>query len=351
MRASTSPNNLQVRPDWLAHTREEAIEPELGVIDTHHHLYVRPGIRYLLDEYLSDLNTGHKVKASVFVQARSMLPDHAASDQPHVAETEFANGVGAMSASGAFGTPRVCARIVGFADLTAGSVVRPTLERLVMAGGGTGGRFCGIRQTLCWDADTRLLNAAYPTSETMTDSTAFRTGFAELQNLNLGFEAWAFFHQLPGVARLARAFPKTRIVLNHCGGIVNILGYAERADVFDIWKAGIRDLADCPNVSVKLSGLGMRLGGFDFEKLEHAPTSHQLAQKWKPWIEQLIEFFGPQRCMYGSNFPVDKGSYSFNVGINALKHLCSSMSLVERQDVFWRTACKTYHLPEDIGDG
>jgi predicted TIM-barrel fold metal-dependent hydrolase len=343
---------LPIRPDWLATRTEEILDPALPIIDSHHHLYDRPGLRYLFEDYLQDIRSGHNVRASVFVQARSMLRADAAPELEAVGETEFANGVAAMSASGLYGDARVCAGIVGFVDLLAlGDRARTVLERhIVAAGGGAdeGGRFCGIRQTLSWDTDARLLNPAYPTTEHMSASSAFRAGFAHLAPLGLSFEAWAFFHQLPAVAELARAFPETRIVLNHCGGVVRIAEYADRRDeVFERWKIGILELAACPNVSVKLSGLGMRMGGFGFEQHGSAPGSTEIAEAWRPWMETCVEAFGTRRCMYGSNFPVDKGSFSYATGLNALKRVVSGASADEKRDIFWRSAAAFYRLPEN----
>jgi predicted TIM-barrel fold metal-dependent hydrolase len=346
---SASPNYISIRPDWLATRDEDVLDPTIPIVDTHHHLYDRPDVRYLMDDYLKDIATGHDVRASVFVQARSMLRADAPPELQPVGEVEFVNGVAAMSASGLYGPTRVCAAIVGFADLTLGAQVRPILERLILAGGGLashGGRFCGIRQTLCWDTDASLLNAAYPTTEIMTESGPFRLGFAQLAPLGLKFEAWAFFHQLPAVARLARDFPETCIVLNHLGGILRIRDYAARPDVYETWKAGISDLARFPNVVVKLSGLGMRIGGFGFEAQAQAPVSQELADAWRPWIEHAVAAFGPDRCMFGSNFPVDKGSYSFKMGVNALKRLVARLDRSDREWIFWRTAKRVYDLPD-----
>ena len=340
-----APNYIPVRPDWLATRSEQALDPGMPIVDTHHHLYHRPGIRYLLDDYLCDIDTGHDVRASVFVQARAMLRADGPVELQSVGEVEFVNGVAAMSASGIYGSSRVCAAIIGAADLNLGSDVRHVLERLILAGGGVDGRFRGIRQTLCWDRDTPLLNPAYPTTETMVDSPTFRAGFAELAKLGLRFEAWAFFHQLHAVARLARAFPDTQIILNHLGGILRIREYADRPEVFDIWRKGIDDLASSHNVIIKLSGLGMRIGGFGFEDRATAPSSEELAEAWRPWISHAIMAFGPKRCVFGSNFPVDKGSFSFGIGLNALKRLVASLEYTDQHRIFWRNAQEIYDLP------
>ena len=339
---------FRVRPDWLALQDEEILEPAQPIVDSHQHLYVRPEIRYLLDDYLADVSTGHDVRASVFVQARAMLRRDGPPELRPVGEVEFVNGVAAMSASGAFGVTRVCAGIVGQADLMLGEAVRLVLERLILAGGGlvtNGGRFCGIRHILAWDPDTSLLNPAYPTFKHMMGAAAFRAGFAQLEPLGLSFDAWAFFSQLGEMAQLARAFPDTQIVVNHCGGLTRAGAYAGQADVYDRWKAGITDLAGCPNVMLKLSGLGMPFCGFGFNGLPRAPGSADLAKAWRPLIEHCIDAFGPSRCMSGSNFPVDKSSYNFKTGMNALKRLTSGASQTEKDDIFWRSAQRFYRLP------
>ena len=320
-----SPTHLPVRTDWLASREEQALAPALPIVDSHHHLYDRPGSRYLLDDLLRDLHGGHNVRATVIVQARSMLR---AGVPPHLqplGETEFANGVAAMSASGLYGDTRVCAGIVGYADLTLGDAIRPVLERHIAVASGPieqGGRFRGVRQSLTWDADASLMNPAYPISQHMMDSREFRAGFAHLAPLGLTFEGWVFFTQLRQLVGLARAFPQTPMVLNHCGGVIGIANYTGRTEeVFREWKTGMAELARCQHVMVKLSGLGMRLGGFGFECGDRAPSSSQLANAWRPWVETCIELFGPSRCMFGSNFPVDKGSYSYSIGLNALQRL------------------------------
>lgn len=348
---SGSPTHVSVRPDWLATHQEEPLEPALPIVDAHHHLYDRPGSRYLLDEILRDLNSGHNVRATVIVQARAMLRADAPPQLQPLGETEFANGVAAMSASGIYGAARVCAGIVGYADLMLGDAIRPVLERHISLAGGQveeGGRFRGVRQTLTWDIDATLTNPLYPTSEHMMESREFRAGFAHLAPLGLSFEGWVFFHQLPRLAALARAFPDTQIVLNHCGGVVGIAAYAGRREqVFQQWKRGLDELARCPNVMVKLSGLGMRLGGFGFEANNRAPSSNELANAWRPWIQSCIEAFGPDRCMYGSNFPVDKGSYAYGIGLNALKRLVGNASPQEKDAIFWKSAQRFYRLPEN----
>jgi len=293
---------------------------------------------------LADIRgSGHDVRATVFVQARAMHRADGPEAMRPVGETEFANGVAAMCASGGYGDVRVCAGIVGFADLRLGAAVRPVLEAHIAAGGG---RFRGIRHIATWDPDPAMLNPAYQPAEDMLDSPDFRAGFAQLAALGLSYDAWLYFHQIPRLTALARAFPQVPIVLDHCGGVLGIGRYAgKRDEVFAQWSASLRELAACPNVAVKLGGLGMRLPGFGFEARERAPSSAELAEAWRPWMERCIEAFGASRCMFESNFPVDKGGHGYDVGCNAMKRIAAGVSPEEKADLFWRSAARFYRLP------
>lgn len=338
-----SSHYLLVREDWLAATQEAILDPGQMIVDPHHHLWDRPGWRYLLDDMLADIRSGHDVRATVFVQARAMHRADGPEAMKPVGETEFANGIAAMCASGGYGGVRVCAGIVGHADLRLGDAVRPVLEAHIRAGGD---RFRGIRHTATWEPEPALLNPAYQPAEDMLDSADFRTGFAHLAPLGLSFEAWLYFHQLPRLTKLARAYPGTPIVLNHCGGILGIGRFAGRRDeVFAEWSRHMRDLASCPNVMVKLGGLGMRLPGFGLDQGAVAPSSAQLAEAWRPWMEACIEIFGTSRCMFESNFPVDKGGFGYATGWNAFKRLAQAASAAEKADLFWRSATRFYRLP------
>ena len=333
---------LPVRDDWLARRTEAILEPDLPIVDPHHHLWDRPNWRYMLDDLLADTNSGHNIVATVFVQCRSMHRADGPEAMKPVGETEFVNGVAAMSASGGFGPTRVCAGIVGHADLRLGGRVREVLEAHIRAGGG---RFRGIRHITAWDADPALMNPAYaPPPKLMYDAT-FREGFAALAPLNLSFDAWLYHPQIEDVTALAQAFPGTQICLNHVGGPLGIGGYAgKRQEVFATWSQSIRALAQCPNVVVKLGGMAMRINGFDFHEKADPPSSETLAAAWKPYVETCIEAFGASRCMFESNFPVDKGSYAYAPFWNACKILASGASEAEKRDLFSGTAKRFYRL-------
>ncbi len=333
-----------VRQEWLDQWHEEILEPDLPIIDPHHHLWDRPGWRYLLDELLADLNSGHTIVATVFLQCRAMHRADGPEPLRPVGETEFVNGVAAMSASGSYGATRICAGIVGYADLQRGASVRAVLEAHLRAGGD---RFRGIRHTNAWEASVpRPSNAPVPG---LLADAQFRMGFAQLAPLGLSFDAWLYHPQISELTALARAFPDTAIVLDHVGGPLGIGAYAGRRDaVFAEWATSIRDLATCPNVSVKLGGLGMPLTGLALHEGVAPPSSEQLAVVSRPYMETCIAAFGAERCMFESNFPVDKESYSYAVYWNACKRLARGASATERAALFHDSAARFYRI-EGVG--
>lgn len=345
MSATITMNNshyLAVRQDWLDRLVEPVLEPELPIVDPHHHLWDRPGWRYLLDELLADTNSGHNIVGTVFVQCRAFHRERGPEEMRPVGETEFVNGVAAMVASGSYGPSKICAGIVGTADLRAGAKVRDVLEAHIVAGGG---RFRGIRHISAYDADPAIANPAYAPPPGMLADAGFREGFAQLAPLGLSFDAWLYHPQIDELTSLAQAFPGTQIVLDHCGGPLAIGEYEGKRDaIFPKWQASMRRLAQCSNVHVKTGGLGMRINGYDFQDHVDPPSSTVLAAAWKPYIDTCVEAFGALRCMFESNFPVDKGSYSYPVYWNACKRLASGASATDKADLFSRTAARFYRL-------
>lgn len=342
--AAQAPHYLPVRADWLARRQEAVLQPELPIVDAHHHLWDRPGWRYLADELLEDVGTGHNIVATIFMQAQAMYRSDGPAALRPVGETEFANGVAAMGASGRYGPTRLCAAIVGHADLTLGARVRPVLEAHLQAGGG---RFRGVRHLTSWDADASLLNPRSAGPAGLLSDTHYLEGVPQLAPLGLSLDAWLFHPQLPELVTLARRFPETSIILNHVGGPLGAGAYQGRQEeVFRRWSAAIRTLAACPNVTVKLGGLGMRINGFDFAGRSDPPSSEDLAAAWRPYIMVCIEAFGAERCMFESNFPVDKGSYGYVCCWNAFKRLTVGASDAERRALFSETARRVYKLPK-----
>ncbi len=333
---------LAVRDEWLARRTESIIDPGLPIVDPHHHLWDRPGWRYMLEDLLADCATGHNIVGTVFVQCRSMHRADGPEGMKPVGETEFVNGVGAMSRSGGYGATKVNAGIVGHVNLSLGAAAEEVLEAHIRVGGGY---FRGIRHITAYDPDPSLLNPAYtPPPGLMFDKT-FREGFSKLAPLNLTFDAWLYHPQIGDVTALARAFPGTGICLNHIGGPLAIGAYAGKRDqVFAAWAKSITELATCPNVVVKLGGMAMRINGWDFHEQADPPSSEALAAAWKPYVDHCITAFGANRCMFESNFPVDKGSYGYQAFWNACKILAKDATRAERTDLFSGTASRFYRL-------
>jgi predicted TIM-barrel fold metal-dependent hydrolase len=333
---------LSVRPDWLDRRHEEILEPALPIVDPHHHLWERPEWVYMFDDLLADTNSGHNIVATVFIQCHSMHRASGPEEMRPIGETEFVNGVAAMSASGGYGKTKICAGIVSFADLRLGARVKPVLEAHLRAGGD---RFRGIRHSVTWDADPTVLNPATRATQGLMADRAFREGFSCLAPLGLTFEAWLYHPQIDELTALAQASPGTKIVLNHVGGPLAIGAYSGRRDeMFARWSASMRALAACPNVTVKLGGLGMRYIGLGFEREAEPPSSDALVAAWRPYMETCINAFGTARCMFESNFPVDKGSYNYPVFWNACKKLAHGASADDKTNLFSRTAARFYRL-------
>ena len=329
---------------WLAASAEEILEPELPIVDPHHHFWDYPTHRYLLDQLLADTGSGHKVEATVCIECAVFYRRDASREMRVVGEVEFVNGLAAMAASGRYGDTMAAAGIVGFADLTIGAGVEEVLSAQVQVGGG---RLKGIRYAAGWEDKTREIHNGHtnPPRHLYRDDAAFREGFAKLGELGLSFDAWLYHPQLDDVVDLARSFPDQPIVVNHVGGPLGRSWYATRRDqVFAAWKASMVELARSENVCVKLGGLGMKLCGFDFDERKRSPSSADLAEAWRPFIETCIEAFGARRCMFESNFPVDKISGSYANYWNAFKRLASGASAEEKADLFNRTARRFYRL-------
>jgi len=337
------PSHLPVRPEWLATRREEILEPELPIVDPHHHLVDRANTgRYLLPELLADTGSGHNITATVYLEWLSMYRAGGAVPLRPVGEVEFANGVAAIAGSETYGKTQVCAGIVGYADLMLGAQVEEVLQAMILAGGG---RFRGIRYITASHPDEAARGSSVNRPAGLLMNAKVREGLGKLHPLGLSFDAWMYFTQLGELVDLARAFPETPIVLDHVGGPIGIGPYAAKRDeVFAEWKKSIAELARCPNVHVKLGGLGMRLFGFDVHTGELPPSSEQLATLWRPYIETCIEAFGADRAMFESNFPVDKGSGSYQIFWNAFKRIAQGCSASEKTALFSGTASRFYRL-------
>jgi L-fuconolactonase len=347
MSASEQPTRFgQISPPdeaWLARQSPEPIlDPDLPIIDPHHHLWDRPQHRYLLDAFLADVRTGHHIVATVFEECHSMYRASGPEELRPVGETEFVAGLAAMSASGLYGPTRVAAGIVGFADLTLGDRVEPVLEAHLRA---SGGRFRGVRHSAGWDASPVIGNSRTATGPHVLLQSDFRAGLARLTALGLSLDAWVYHPQLDDVIDLARAFPTTPIILCHVGGPLGYGPYAGKGDeVFAAWHTKITILATCENVVVKLGGMLNRLAAYDFRALPAPVSSAELAVYWRPYMETCIERFGADRCMFESNFPVEKMGVGWVTLWNAFKRIAEGASAAEKLALFSGTARRVYRL-------
>jgi L-fuconolactonase len=324
-------------PEWLGKLTEEILEPGLPIVDPHHHLWDHPGSRYLLDEILADVNSGHNIISTVFIQCGSGYRDSGPEEMRPIGESEFVRGI-AEEADRRGGKTRICEGIVSFADLRLANA-DAVLEGQIAA---AGGRFRGIRQIAAHDPAIIGASSYLPPPGLMNDP-GFRRGLKRLPAHDLTFEAWIYHPQIKTLTEVAREAPEVKIVLNHFGGPLGVGPY-KRDEVFPGWRADIRELAACPNVYVKLGGLAMIVNAFDFHLGPLPPSSEELAKAWKPYVETCIEAFGANRCMFESNFPVDKGACSYPVLFNAFKRLASGAPATEKSDLFAGTASRFYRL-------
>ncbi len=333
--------------DWLALTEETTLEPEIPICDPHHHFWDFrlnriPYQRYLLHELIADINSGHNVRSTVFLEAKSMYRPDGPEEMRPVGEIEFVQGLAAASASGLYGDSRAAASIVGHADMNLGERIEPVLDALQTA---SPNRFRGIRHSVTWDASSKVENADPQNKEGLLATENFRTGGRILARKGLSFDAWLFFPQLPELVDFANAVPDLTIILNHIGGLIRIGPYARRdEEVHAAWKRGIAAAAECPNINIKLGGFGLPRAGFGWHTRVKPVGSEELAEAIAPYVGYCLEQFGPERCMFESNFPVDKVSFSYNVLYNAFKRLSKSYSAAERAAMFHDTAARVYRI-------
>jgi predicted TIM-barrel fold metal-dependent hydrolase len=325
---------------WLGRLHEDILEPDLPIVDPHHHLWDRPGNRYYLDELLADTTAGHNILATVFLQCYWAYRTTGPEEMGPVGETEFVASV-AAEAERRKSPVRVCAAIVGHADLRLGEPVDAVLEAHIAA---AGGRFRGIRHVTARHPDL-LASIAEPPPLGLMGDAQFRAGFARLAKHGLSFDAWLYHTQLDELLDLAKAFPDIPVVINHVGGPLGVGPFRGRRDeVFTAWQASMRRLAACQNVSVKLGGMAMAINGFDFHREVLPPSSGELAQAWRPWMSECIETFGASRCMFESNFPVDKAMCGYPVLWNAFKRIAAGASVEEKRALFHDTAARFYRI-------
>ena len=330
--------------EWLALTAEPTLEPDLPICDPHHHFWVqRPEPvdyqQYLLPDLVADITSGHNVRSTVFIEARSEYRTDGPEELRSVGEVEFVQSIADESASGRYGESRAAAAIIGRADLKLGDGVRPVLEALQAA---SPNRFRGIRHSVGWDPHPEVENREV---EGCLQRDDYMAGARALRDMGLILETTVFFPQLPDLADFARRMPDLTIVLNHIGGMMRTGPYANRDDeVIPQWRSGIEAVGACPNVIMKLGGIGMPRIGYDWHERETPIGSEELADSVGDWMRHCLDSFGPDRCMFESNFPVDKVSFSYNVMYNAFKRMSEGYSASERAAAFHDTAVRVYRI-------
>ena len=330
--------------DWLATNQEPAFDPDQKIIDPHHHLWDgrEDGrlLRYFLDQLLED-TADLNVRQTVFIECGAMYNADTTEAMAPVGETEYVAGVSAQSASGIYGEMRACAGIVGHADLLLGSAVGDVLDAHMEMST----RFRGIRHHASWDPSPDVPNSRIVHEGHLYLNETYRAGFAELGKRNLSFEAWLYHPQIPELTDLARAFPETTIILNHLGGPLGVGPYAGRHDeIFPGWRDTITELATCDNVVAKVGGIQMVINGFGWHEQERAPSSDEMLEVNRRWYEHTIQSFGPDRCMFESNFPVDKASCSYTNMYNQFFKLVADYPQDEKDQMFHDTALRVYRL-------
>ena len=326
----------ETRADWLNLTHEDVVEPDLPICDPHHHLWEHPNMTaYVVSDLHGDTRSGHNVTGTVFVECGWAYQPERADGFREVGETQWV----ADHAPGS-----VIRGIVSTCDLRLPeATLRAVLAEHEVAGKGM---FRGIRHRLANDPTGSAgssRSSVSPAGLALTDE--FQRGVAVLGDLGLTFDAWLYHPQIPELAVLARAVPETTIILDHIGGPVGVGTYAgHRAEIMEQWAIDMADLAACPNVVVKVGGIGMVVYGTGWETRERPPTSDEVVDYWGDALNTTIDLFGPDRCMFESNFPVDKLTVSYRVLWNAFKKVSASRPAADREQLFRGTAERVYRV-------
>lgn len=327
----------RVREAWLALSKEEAISPDQPIFDAHHHLWDRPEGRYTCGEFQDDVGQGHDVRASLFVQCRTGYRSDGPEELRPLGEVETI-----LEWCHAF--PEHPAGLIVYADLQLGEKVDPVLDAMLLAGGA---KVLGVRNTTAYHPSPAISSNPVPAQDGILRSEAFKTGAKRLIERGLTLDVWAYQTQLDDVCALARALPELSVVVNHCGGPLGMGPYRrDRREAFHAWRSSLKQVAELPNTRIKIGGFGLKVVGFDYASQPTPPDSHQLAKDWAPYFDSCLDLFGSNRAMFESNFPVDKGQFSYCTLWNAFKRLSENLQEDERCDLFWRSAAQCYGVSD-----
>jgi predicted TIM-barrel fold metal-dependent hydrolase len=326
-------------PEWYASVDEPVIDPERPIVDPHHHLWEISGMDYLLEDLWADTGSGHNVDKTVFVECGAAYRPDGPEELRPVGETEFVAAIAAASEAGP--GPRI-AGIVAHTDLTLGAAVGEVLAAHEEAGRGL---FRGIRHAGAHaEHPESLMIPGRAPSGLFADET-FRDGVRRLGELSYTYESWHYHHQIREFTDLARAAPDTTIILDHFGTPLGVGPFeGHREEIFDRWRDDIEELAECPNVVAKLGGLAMPDNGFGWHLADRPATSDELVEAQGRYYHHAIGCFGPDRCMFESNFPVDRLSISYRVLYNAFKKIAAGYTENEQTAMFYGTASRVYRI-------
>ncbi len=327
---------------WLDQAREAPIDPDRPIIDPHHHLWHSVGGRagYLLADLWADTGSGHDIRKTVFIECRASYREDGPQHLKPIGETEFVARIARASREGGGGA--VIAGIVGHADLRGGALLVEALQAHQDAGDGL---FRGIRHSGARDPHPEALFIPGRGAEGLYADADFRAGVALLGERGYSYDTWHYHHQNPAFADLARAVPGTTMVLDHFGTPLGVGPYAgQREAIFDAWLRDIEVIARCPNVVAKLGGLAMPDNGFGWNLRDRPASSDELVDAQARYYHHAIACFGPSRCMFESNFPVDRWSLPYGVYWNAMKKIAARYTEAEQQALFHDTAARVYRL-------
>jgi predicted TIM-barrel fold metal-dependent hydrolase len=328
---------------WLDLVVEPIIDPGREIIDPHHHLWPAGGaLPYGPDELAGDTTSGHNVVATMFMECHAAYHSEGPPHLRSVGETEFVANSADLLATEHPGSPPITGIVAG-ADLTLGAQLDEVLDAHEAA---AGGRFRGIRDALARATEPDVMMIAGANAAGKYADPNFRAGVRRLGERGLTYDSWHYHHQNREMLELARAVPDTLMVLDHFGTPVGVGSCASRREeIFEMWQRDIADLATCDNVVAKIGGLAMPDNGFGWHEAARPPTSDDFVAQQSRYYLHTIESFGPQRCMFESNFPVDRFSISYPVLWNALKKIAAEFSDTEQDAMFSGTARRVYRLP------
>ena len=328
--------------EWLDLVKEEIIDPEREIVDPHHHLWSGEArTDYLLEDLWSDTGSGHNIKKTMFIQCRTHLRTEGPEHLEPVGEMDFITKIAEQSRKGSE-NQSIIAGVIAHANLNFGDLIEETLDAHEEAGPGL---LRGIRHAVARDDNPE--NLAHPGlgEKGQLSREGFREGVRRLGRRGLTFDSWHYHHQMKEFIELAKAVPDTAIILDHFGTILGVGPYADKKDeIFQEWKKDMAELAKCENVHAKLGGLAMPDNGFGWHLKPTPPTSDEFVAAQKKYYLHTIDCFGPERCMFESNFPVDRCSISYHVLWNGFKKMVADFSEDEKKLMFSGTATRVYNL-------